>query len=392
MNDIRLILSRTASKCRIPVFRRPMMRPNSHNPLWLPQELWYRIIENFDNDLCTLSNCSLTCRAWAAAFRPLLFRRLRVTDRNLRRVHSLLLANKQIGTHVRHLTFMDFQSWSGQWQQEQRKTLAFILSQFPQVTNLTLGVLVLTPSMLDTLAPLSPPVQFLTVGTLVGTTPDAFTRFIRAFSNLHMLSVEEDLYIHPEGKGLSSASVMERLMRTLGIAFTPPAQREPDWYQQAISSLFWNLSHRTIRGDPRALAALLQDAAPSLTCLRLDFRCLYDDTVVFGKMDNTSITCLEFWGVSPYDKYWIPQFLSQVRTASIREVKFRDFPSGSSTRTTDLLRALEPVLSRAALPALQKVTFSVGVSSSATEHSLGCTSIQALLPHLDAEGLLEFED
>ncbi|EED81810.1 predicted protein [Postia placenta Mad-698-R] len=265
---------------------------------------------------------SLTCRAWEAAFRPMLFRWFCVNNRNLRRAHSLLLANKQIGTYVRYLTFNDFESWSAHWQQQQHKTLVFILAQFPQVTNLCLKVHVLTPSTLDVLALLSPSVQFLAVGTLMGATPDAFTRLIRAFSNLRTLSIEEDLYIHPEGKGLSSASVMERLMRTLGIAFTPPAQRERDWYHRAIDTVSWNKRDRTIRGDPRALAALLQDAAPSLTCLRLCHRYWYDGDTAFGKKDNPSITSMEFW---TYDKYRTPRFLSQVRPAKIRVIKFMDF-------------------------------------------------------------------
>ncbi|EED78659.1 predicted protein [Postia placenta Mad-698-R] len=339
----------------------PQDPPDSHPIFRLPQELWDEIIGYIGHDQAAFSACSLTCRAWAAAFRPHLFHHLRLTARSLPHIQQILHSNAHLAKYTTRVT-IDYEGDPSVLSQlRQHTVLAKVLSTLPNVTQLKLLAMAVTPSLISALSTVSPRIRELRVGCLVATSLEAYAQFIRAFPHLRALSLKGVLSLLT-GRWYMSPTPLARVMHQLRL--TRNWQKATDRLRGGIFS-----------DRRKALDAILQNTPRSLESLCLASRAwsIWDAPV--------------FKFMTYMDEYWLPLFLSHTKMTSIREVSFHFYSAVEFDRT---VRALSSLLSRSEFPQLQTVTFVIGIADTdrVEDHTADLELIREILPHLHAAGSL----
>ncbi|KAF9820235.1 hypothetical protein IEO21_01449 [Rhodonia placenta] len=335
--------------------------PDSHPIFRLPQELWDEIIGYIGHDQAALSACSLTCRAWAAAFRPHLFHHLRLTARSLAHIQQILHSNRHLAKCTTRVTIDYEGDPSVLLQLRQHTVLAKVLSTLPNVTRLKLLSLAVTPSLIAALSTLSPHIRELIVGCLVAPSLEAYAQFIRAFPHLHELSLQGVLSLST-GRWFMSPTPLARLMHQL--RFTRRWRRATD-----------HLRGSSDGGCRGALYAILHNIPLSLGSL-----CVASPTWSFW--DPPELEVLTFM-----NEHWLPVFLFAMDLTRMREITFL---FSSPVVFDQMVRVLSSRLSLSELWELQSVVFVIGVAQPdrVEDYTADLELIREITPHLHAAGSL----
>ncbi|KAF9805374.1 hypothetical protein IEO21_09077 [Rhodonia placenta] len=354
----------------------PQDAPDSHHILRLPQELWDEIIDYIDHDQAAFSACSLTCRAWAAAFRPHLFHHLRLTARSLPHIQQILHSNAHLAKYTTRV-IIDYEGNPSVLSQlRQHTVLANVLSTLPNVTQLKLLAMAVTPSLISALSTVSPHIRELRVGCLVATSLEAYVQFIRAFPHLRALSLKEISSLL-KGHWDVYPTLLARVMHQRRLTY--------DW-QRATDRLCapGGGNHCT------ALDAILQNIPPSLESLCLESQAWSNFHVpVSHRMDHTSVRSLELRFMTPMDEYWSPVFLWHTRMTGIREISFHFyFPVDHYFER--VVSTLSSMVLSLRLPQLQTVAFVIWTAQtdSVEDYTAYIELIRELLLHLHEAGSL----
>ncbi|OSX66249.1 hypothetical protein POSPLADRAFT_1131102 [Postia placenta MAD-698-R-SB12] len=352
----------------------PQDAPDSHHILRLPQELWDEIIDYIDHDQAAFSACSLTCRAWAAAFRPHLFHHLRLTARSLPHIQQILHSNAHLAKYTTRV-IIDYEGNPSVLSQlRQHTVLAKVLSTLPNVTRLKLLAMAVTPSLISALSTVSPRIRELRVGCLVATSLEAYAQFIRAFPHLRALSLKGVLSLLT-GRWYMSPTPLARVMHQLRLTRS---------WQRATDSLRGS----NAGGRRVALYAILQNIPRSLRSLCVASRAwsFWDPPGEYKLLLSATRLLSDHLGVLTYmNEHWLPVFLFAINVTRIREISFLFSP----VLFDQMVRVLSSELSLSELWEVQSVTFVTGIAQpDRVEDYTADLEIREIIPHLHAAGSL----
>lgn len=373
-----------------------------------------------------MSACSLTCREWVYDIRFHRFNKVCLSEDNLSYFVTLLKASPDIGSIVRQL-ILDSSPYT---HFRHRYVLGKIFNLLKGVECLTLNSLIITPSIISVLSKLST-VQRLEVGqTWMATADEHLTALPRAFPLLTHLAIKGTPYVHPlalrVGKN-SSRLVLETFYPNYpDYPFQSADTASSRGHSLASTVYEYLLRDSTVvigSGDfglasQTGFKALLQGTGSSLEDLSinllavhgvgitgwsthvLDFYCLCSDCSHYpafesGMAECTNLRNIAFYGAqfgrALFALLWIPDFLSLIKTNSIRTLSFHIVANGP--KQVDALRflsSLPAAIAQEHLYHLEQVVFYIDGQSEDLKREAE-EFIRTLIPELDVKGLLSFQ-
>ncbi|KZT11941.1 uncharacterized protein LAESUDRAFT_719885 [Laetiporus sulphureus 93-53] len=323
--------------------RQPLSRISVHAALSespLPLDVYEEILTYLHGDIHALCTCSLVCRAWLPSTRSYIFREVTLKRENFKSFHHLLHHTPALGIYVKALTILHSELGVFHWPSTQSEMLRQLIAYLRSVTSLKLTCFMITPPVMDALASVLPGVRDLVLDSVGAETAEQLADFMRHISQLRSLTLDGDVFLHPEGTAISRPSNVQTIWSRVTDTFASKRQRilrrtrrisllPADYILYGMLS---RINHA--RQNPYDMCGLAEKglstvlAAASPTLQRLTFRNHYDciwQGVSPSLAHHDRLDYIDFVGGSP--GYWAPDynvlvgFLAQLRITNVKKVR-----------------------------------------------------------------------